>query len=153
MTEPQASVWPPRSIRVIALGLIQDGDRLFVGEGFDRTKQQTFYRALGGGVEFGETSEVALQREFEEEVGAALTNIRYLATIENIFTFNGNPGHEIIQLYRCDFVDRHLYEQDSVLFTEGDFKKTAVWVAIDRFLSGELRLVPEQCLQYLSRFG
>lgn len=149
MTELQASIWPPRSIRVIALGLIQNGDRLFVGEGFDPVKQQLFYRALGGGVEFGETSEVALQREFDEELGTALTNIQYVATIENIFTFNGNPGHEIIQLYSCDFVDRQLYEQESVLFIEGDLKKTAVWVAIDRFLSGELRLVPEQCLQYL----
>lgn len=148
MTE-QALVWPPRSIRVIAIALIQNGDRLFVGEGFDHLKQQTFYRALGGGVEFGETSEVALQREFAEEMGAELTNIRYVATIENLFTFNGNPGHEIIQLYSSDFVDRHLYEQDSILFTEGEVKKTAVWVAIDRFLSGELCLVPEQCLQYL----
>lgn len=149
MIEQQASVWPPRSIRVIAIALIQQGDRLFVGEGFDHAKQQPFYRALGGGVEFGETSVVALQREFAEELDAELTNIQYVATLENLFTFNGNPGHEIIQLYSGDFVDRHFYEQESVLFTEGDFKKTAVWVAIDRFRSGELRLVPEQCLQYL----
>ena len=56
----------PGEIRVIVLGLIQDGDRLFVSEGYDPVKQQTFYRALGGGVDFGETSHAALQREFHE---------------------------------------------------------------------------------------
>lgn len=53
-------------IRVLALGVIKDGDRIFVGYGYDPVKQQTFYRAMGGGVEFGETSYEALKREFQE---------------------------------------------------------------------------------------
>ena len=92
-------------IRVLALGLIRDGERIFISEGYDPVKQQTFYRAMGGGVEFGETSLEALGREFQEEVQAELKNIRYLGCLENIFTFNGKSGHEIIQLYECDFVD------------------------------------------------
>jgi hypothetical protein len=47
-------------IRVLALGLIRDGDRIFISEGYDPVKQHPFYRALGGGVEFGETSYDAL---------------------------------------------------------------------------------------------
>jgi 8-oxo-dGTP pyrophosphatase MutT (NUDIX family) len=64
-------------IRVIALGLIRDGGRIFLSEGYDSVRQQTFYRALGGGVDFGETSYQALQREFQEEIQAELTNLRF----------------------------------------------------------------------------
>jgi 8-oxo-dGTP pyrophosphatase MutT (NUDIX family) len=136
-------------IRVIALGLIRDDERIFISEGYDPVKQDTFYRALGGGVDFGETSLEALQREFQEEIQAELTNIRYLCCIENLFTFNGKPGHEIIQLYQCDFVDPKLYQIERTIFAEGDRQKAALWVEINRFKSGELRLVPEVFLDYL----
>jgi 8-oxo-dGTP pyrophosphatase MutT (NUDIX family) len=57
----------PGEIRVLALGLITQGDRTFISEGYDPIKQQTFYRAMGGGVDFGETSLEALQREFKKK--------------------------------------------------------------------------------------
>ncbi len=136
-------------IRVLALGLIRDCDRIFISEGYDPIKEQTFYRAMGGGVDFGETSLAALKREFEEEIQAELTNIRYLGCLENIFTFNGQPGHEIIQLYECDFVDPNFYQLEKLVFAEGERQKTALWVDINRFKSGELKLVPEQFFEYL----
>lgn len=135
-------------IRVLALGLIQDGDRAFLGEGYDPTKQETFYRVLGGGVEFGETSREALQREFYEEIQAELTNIRYLDCIESIFTFNNEPRHEIIQLYRCDFADRQFYQRDRIPFNEGKRNKVALWMDLNRLRAGEFRLVPEGFLKY-----
>lgn len=135
-------------IRVVALGLIQAGDRLFVSQGFDPVKQATFYRALGGGIDFGEPSKEALKREFDEELQAALTNIKYLGCLENIFEYNGTPYHEIIQLYRCDFADPKFYQVDSLKFYEKDREKTALWVPISRFKSGDLKLVPEGFLQY-----
>ena len=136
-------------IRVLALGLIRDGERIFISEGYDPVKQQTFYRAMGGGVEFGETSLEALVREFQEEIQAELKNIRYLDCLENIFTFNGKSGHEIIQLYECEFVDNKFYQQEKIRFNEGKRQKTALWVDINRFKSGDLRLVPEQFFDYL----
>ncbi len=136
-------------IRVLALGLIRDGERIFISEGYDPVKQQTFYRALGGGVDFGETSRDALQREFQEEIQAELTNIRYLGCMENLFMFNGQPGHEILQIYQCDFVDPKFYQLQQLVFSEGERKKTALWVEINRFKSGELVLVPQQFLDYL----
>jgi 8-oxo-dGTP pyrophosphatase MutT (NUDIX family) len=138
-----------RRIRAIALGLIQDGSRLFVSEGFDPVKQDTFYRALGGGIEFGETSLAALKREFREELQAELTNIRHLGCLENLFMFNGKPGHELVQLYRCDFVDQTFYQLEHVNFADSDRTYTAYWIERDRFHSGELRLVPPECLRYL----
>ncbi|MBD2529904.1 NUDIX hydrolase [Nostoc flagelliforme FACHB-838] len=137
-------------IRVIALGLIRDGERIFVSEGYDPVKQETFYRALGGGVDFGETSRAALEREFEEEIQAELTNIKYLGCIENLFTFNGRQGHEIIQLYQCDFADSKFYQLESLIFSESQHHKhKALWIDISRFKSGELRLVPEVFFDHL----
>jgi len=137
-------------IRVIALGLIRDGDRIFVSEGYDPAKQSIFYRALGGGVDFGETSHAALQREFQEEIQAQLTNIRYLGCIENLFIYNSRQGHEIIQLYQCDFADSKFYQIENLMFSEsGTHHHRALWIEIARFKSGELRLVPEEFFDYL----
>ncbi|HAA27855.1 MAG TPA: NUDIX hydrolase [Cyanobacteria bacterium UBA8553] len=137
-------------IRVLALGLIRDGDRTFISEGYDPVKQLTFYRAMGGGVDFGETSYDALQREFQEEIQAELTNIKYLGCLENLFTFNGKQGHEILQVYQCDFVDSKFYQLEELFFAEGERKKKALWVDISKFTSGELKLVPEPFLEYLT---
>lgn len=138
----------PGQIRVLALGLIRDGNRIFISEGYDPTPQRTFYRALGGGVDFGETSLEALKREFQEEIQAELTNIKYLGCLENLFTFDGKQGHELIQLYQCDFVDPKFYQLDQLIFSEGERQKKALWVEISRFTSGELVLVPEEFLEY-----
>lgn len=137
-------------IRLIVLGLIRSGDRILLAQGYDPIKQQTFYRALGGGVDFGETSYEALQREFQEELQAELTNISYLGCIENLFVFNGQPGHEIIQLYQCDFADSKFYQFDKEIeFVEGDDRHMAFWLSIEQCKSGKLRVVPEQFLEYL----
>ena len=136
-------------IRVLALGLIKQGDRVFISQGYDPVKQQTFYRAMGGGVDFGETSFEALQREFQEEIQAQLTNISYLGCLENLFTFNGKLGHELLQVYQCDFALPRFYELESLTFAEGKRQKTALWVDISRFKSGELLLLPEPFLKFL----
>jgi ADP-ribose pyrophosphatase YjhB (NUDIX family) len=138
------------NIRVSVLGLIRSRDRLFVSEGYDPVKQETFYRALGGGLEFGEHSSDALQREFQEEIQAELTNIQYLACLENIFVFNGKKGHQLIQLYQCDFADRKFYQLESLAFADAgrECEFTALWMPVDRFRSGELRLVPDNFIDY-----
>jgi 8-oxo-dGTP pyrophosphatase MutT (NUDIX family) len=140
-------------IRVIVLGLVQSGDRLLVAEGYDIVKRESFYRPLGGGVEFGETSLAALKREFWEEIQAELVNICYLGCLENLFTFNGERGHEWVQLYRCGFANSWFYQQAKWTFIEPENAQhqpiQASWVELARFRTGELRLVPEACLQYL----
>lgn len=138
------------TIRVIVLGLIKNGDRTFLAQSYDRVKQQQFYRALGGGVEFGETSLEALKREFQEEVNAELSNIQCLGCIENLFVFEGKPGHEIVILYQCDFADPKFYEIEAIPFLDGeDLKCTALWVDIAQCKSGELLVFPSEFLNYL----
>ena len=140
----------PGKIRVKVFGLIRDKERLFVSEDYDRVKQEKYYRALGGSIEFGETSHAALQREFKEEIQAELINIRYLGCRENLFTCEGKPGYEIVQVYECDFFGFKFYKIEKLVFFEaGNSQHKAMWIDIFRFKSGELRLVPKQFADYV----
>ncbi|KAM3090119.1 NUDIX hydrolase [Phormidesmis sp. 146-35] len=136
-------------IRPLVLGWVVSSDRLLVAGAYDKVKKDYFYRCLGGGVDFCETSEAALRREFLEEIQAEVTNIQYLGFTENLFTYNGKPGHEWIQFYQCDLVDPRFYQQTEIRGIEGKTKFVAQWVECDRFRNKELHLVPEVCLQYL----
>lgn len=136
-------------IRFLSLGIVKKDDRLFLCQGFDPIKQEVFYRAMGGGIEFGETSLEALRREFFEEIKAEITNIRYLGCLESIFMFRGQPGHEIIQLYECEFVDPYFYKTERLTFQEGEKEKTALWIDINLCKSGELKIVPCRFLNYV----
>ena len=67
-----------KEIRPIVLGVAKEGNKILVGEGYDKTKNQTFYRCLGGGIEFLETSQEALKREYKEELGIDIEVGEYL---------------------------------------------------------------------------
>lgn len=137
-------------IRPIALGLIRHQGHIFVSKGDDRVSGQSFYRFLGGGIDFGETSIDALKREFQEEIQAELTNIEYLTCLDNIFTCHGKPGHELIQLFRCDFVDPGFYHLDQTYtLIEGEDRHDAIWISIDQVRAGLLNLVPGDCHDYI----
>ncbi len=132
-----------KRIRPISLGLIEHSGHIFVSQGQDRHTQETFYRFLGGGIDFGETSQAALAREFGEEIQAELTDIEYLTCLDNIFTINGKAKHELIQLFRCRFVDPAFYRlEETFKLIEGDRTEQAFWLNTQRVFSGECRLVP-----------
>jgi len=136
-------------IRTIAIGIFRQDDRIFVMEGYDPLKKQTFYRPLGGSIEFGEKAQDSLKRELMEEANAEITNVRYLGTVENIFTYNGEMGHEIVLVYEADFIDSSIYEQEYMDCHEDDgapFK--AVWKSLDEF-GVEGPLYPESLLDLL----
>jgi 8-oxo-dGTP pyrophosphatase MutT (NUDIX family) len=137
-------------IRLLTLGLIRDENRILLSKSYDSVKQQTFYRALGGGVNFGETSADALKRELLEEIQAEITNLKYLGCIENIFTYEGQPGHEVVQLYQCDFVEPKLYQMEQFEVIESDEKGTAFWMNVEDCKAGKLHIVPEAFLDYIT---
>lgn len=55
-----------------------------------------FHRLVGGSVELGETHSVAIAREVEEELGAALQDTTLIGVVESIFTDAGELGHEVV---------------------------------------------------------
>lgn len=136
-------------IRPIALALIVHRDRIFVMECFDKVKNETFYRPLGGGIEFGETGEVALKREFIEEMNAELTSVEFLKMFENIFVFDGIEGYEIVLFYQAEFKDKDHYLQEEISCNESGVPFIAKWVRIVKFTSSTRLLYPDGLVEYL----
>lgn len=136
-------------IRPIAICVFQHQDKILVFEEYDFVKEETFYRPLGGGIEFGETSEEAIRREMMEEMNVEVTNLKYLGTLENIFVFNGKTGHEIVQVYDGRLVNSGMYEQAemSALETDGN-QMRVLWKRLDEF-SPESPLYPDGLLEML----
>lgn len=140
------SQFPPPRIRVISLALIRrpsDGGWLAV-LGEDARKGEVFYRPPGGGVEFGESSQDAVCREMLEEFAAEVEIVRLRGTTENIFSYRGNPGHEIVFLWECRFVDEGFYAQDEIVSAEGDGSRApAQWVNPDDLAARGIPLYPD----------
>jgi len=138
-------------IRPLAICIFRNNDRILVAEGYDPVKKQTFYRPLGGAIEFGETSEETIHRELMEEIGAEVRDLKYLGTLENIFVFNGTPGHEIVQVYDGVLKDSGLYEQAEVEGNEADVGESfkAVWKKISDFVEGKSTLYPSGLLDLM----
>ncbi len=144
---------PTAGIRVLALALIFRGDEILVQVGFDRVTGREFFRPVGGQIEFGETGEAALVREFFEELGVEITGVKRWGIFENIFTFNGERGHEICQMFTAEFVESSEYDRNEFLVDCGEHAFKCVWLSLSRFNNGEADLVPSGLLDFLkSRF-
>ncbi|WJY28297.1 NUDIX hydrolase [Sporosarcina trichiuri] len=138
-------------IRPIAICIFRQQDTILVAEGYDAVKGDHFYRPIGGGIEFGETSEETLAREIREELNAAITDLTYLGTVENVFTFNGKTGHEIVRVYDGVFVDKFFNTAETFEGIEDNGASFVVRrLPIHKFQSGELRIVPDGLLDLLT---
>ena len=96
------------SIRPLVVAVIKKEDKILVMPGYDKVKNEHFYRLPGGGIEFGETSQEALKREFREEIGAEIKIIKQLGISENIFTYEGKQGHEIVIAYEAELDEEYM---------------------------------------------
>ncbi len=146
------------SIRPISLAIIQrpsDGGWLAV-YGRDNRKNQEFYRPPGGGIEFGESSGETVRREMMEEFEAVVEPLRLLGVTENIFTYEGSPGHEIVFLWECRFVDEHFYTLNEIMVaTDSGERNPAHWIDPDDLAARGIALYPDGLADLLrsSTFG
>lgn len=136
-----------KEIRPIALGLAIKNNKLLVSEGFDKVKNETFYRCLGGGIEFLEKSEEALKREFLEEINIDITVKDFLGISENIFTYQEKKAHELILFYSIDISDENYKEEYKVIDDHGE--TIAKWIDIEEFKNKNKILYPEEVFKYL----
>ncbi|MEU3628184.1 NUDIX hydrolase [Amycolatopsis coloradensis] len=137
-------------IRPLALGVIRRGEDLLVFEGRDEVKGETYHRPLGGGIEFGETAAEALHREFQEELAAELTAVEQIAVLENVYTFEGRPGHEIVFLFTADLTDKAFYERDEVGVVLDEEGTRVHWLPMADVVSGKAILYPDGLAELLS---
>ena len=135
-----------KRIRAIALCVFRNKDRILVNEGYDPSKKQTFYRPLGGGIEFDEKAEDTVRRELKEELNVEVGDVRYLGALENIFTFNETPGHEIVMIFDGVLTESGLYEQAVIV---GEVIR-AMWKSLDEFGVGKSILYPPGLLELLA---
>ncbi|KNY20577.1 NUDIX domain-containing protein [Methylobacterium sp. ARG-1] len=112
-------VWrPPSEIRVKALGLPWRGSRLLVAEVYTDDGGLKGVRPLGGSVGFGEPAEAALVREFREELGLTVRVLGAPFVMENLYTHEGSPGHEVLFLFPVALPPSALDRQERVVFHE-----------------------------------
>jgi len=132
-------------IRVKALAWIEEKGMLFVVKMHDAVKGDDYYRPVGGSVEFGERSHEAVVREVQEELSTEIALLAPPFAVENLFTCDGKPGHEIDFLFPARFTDISFYERKRYRLVEmnGD-EAEALWIPINECVSGALRLVPEE---------
>jgi len=146
------SLWiPPDRIRPIALGILIHDGRLLVMRVVDAAGALVGLRPPGGGVEFGETAEAALHREFREEFDCAVEITGLPLIFENLYEFNGRPGHEIVFAFPiaspailARVVDHHVVSE------ENGSRAVAEWVAVGSLIGGEPRLFPPGLLATLT---
>ena len=136
-----------KEICPLALGIAVKNNKLLVSEGFDNIKKETFYRCLGGGIEFLEKSEVALKREFLEEININITVKDFLGISENIFTYKGKKAHELILFFSIEISDKDYQEVYKVIDDHGE--TIAKWIDIEEFKNKNKILYPEEVFKYI----
>ncbi|MDQ7024412.1 MAG: NUDIX domain-containing protein [Anaerolineae bacterium] len=143
-----------KRIRPLALCVFRRGDKIFVAEGHDKKINKTFYRPIGGGIDFTERAIETVRREVREEIEADVTNLVYLGTLENIFSYEGQFGHEICLMFDGDFVDdfRNVDDYTVVGHDDGDVLFTAMWKSLDFFRNGHAPLYPDGLLALLEQY-
>ncbi|MCH7314713.1 NUDIX hydrolase [Acinetobacter sp. ANC 3882] len=102
------------AIKTKALCIFRYQDKVLLSQGYDPSKDETYFRPIGGGIEFGETSRQAVEREVLKEIDQQMTDAKLLCVLENLFTFDGQSGHEIVFVYEAKFMDETLYKQPEI---------------------------------------
>lgn len=142
----------PGSVRPKVICAFSNRGRILVIQADDRIKGKSFFIPPGGGIEFGETSEAALRREMHEELETEIENPRLLGVIENIFTYQGQQGHEIVFVYDAQFANRGWYDLPQIEGHESDGEAfTATWLELASLGPDSPPLYPRGLLEMVKK--
>ncbi|MBC7713654.1 MAG: DJ-1/PfpI family protein [Rhizobacter sp.] len=133
-----------QKIRPLALGLFENAKGQFLyHQGYDRIKKESYYRPLGGGIEFAEQGSYTLKREIQEELSLEVVVGELLGSFENIFTFEERHGHEVIMVFKAKFVDETAYSKpDFNIYESGHSIAKAVWRSLDEIKAEGANVYP-----------
>lgn len=135
--------------RPVAVALIRRGDEILVFEVPDPVKSVAGWRLPGGTIEFGERGRETVVREIREELDVEIVDAVYLGTVENIFTYLGVAGHELVRVYTARFADPRLYDHFRFDCVEANgVPFTCVWKPLADFRAGT-PLYPDGLLELI----
>lgn len=116
-------------LNVRAAGVIIHNNKVLV----HKNVNSDHYALVGGRIEIGENSADAIKREIKEELGKDIEIISYISTIENFFEMGGSEYHEIMFVYKVEFVNekdkRIEYTLENI--EEKDYLKYE-WLELDK---------------------
>jgi len=143
-----------REIRPIAICLFYHNEKILVFKGYDKEKDEIFYRPIGGAIEFGEYGEQALKREIREEIQAEIKDIKFLTMFENIFTYEGKMGHEIVLVFDGTLVDTSLYEKNLIAPEDNgnQTKFNAYWKSLEEIKKEDRPLYPDGLFNFIEKY-
>jgi ADP-ribose pyrophosphatase YjhB (NUDIX family) len=130
-------------IRAKAICLFRHQEQVLLAQAFDPTKNEHYLMPIGGGIEFGERATDAIRREVQEEIQQDIRQLQYLDVFENIFTFDGRAGHEIVFVYAATFVNQQMYAQPMIKGIESNGEAyQAAWYTQEQLTQLKLPIYP-----------
>ena len=138
-------------IKFKAICIFYNRGKILVAPVIDVHLNRTLYRPLGGGIEFGESSIDAIRREIKEELQADIINPTLIGSLESRFNYEGQAGHEFVQVYNAAFIDKSFYLMPSIPFQESDrTSHQAIWKDLT-FFNEQSPLVPTGLLELIQQ--
>jgi len=138
------TIWrPEQKIQVKVIGICRHRKKLLAADIYNDAGKIKGVRPLGGRVEFGETRETALKREFREELGVDIVMSGSWKLFENLYQHEGVLGHEYLFAMNITLLDTSLYSRQIIVFSEDSGKDcSASWYDIKTLKIGEPELYP-----------
>ena len=116
-------------LNVRAAGLLIHNNKVLVHHNL----KHGHYALVGGRVKIGESSFDTMKREIKEELGKNIEIIEYISTIENFFNAKDTKYHEIMFLYRIEFINEEDRKIEHTLKSmEGDDSLSYEWLDLSK---------------------
>ena len=142
-------------IRAKSIVIFQNKNRFLFTVCYEQSNKQVFYIPVGGGIEAGEHSIDAAKREVLEEINQEIENIELLDINENIFIYNGKREHEIVFVYKADFINKLAYDTTLIgNLNDNGTKIEVAWATAEEIKDQHIKIYPEsiwKTLEHLTK--
>ncbi|ALN72296.1 NUDIX domain-containing protein [Aureimonas sp. AU20] len=139
-----------KRIKTKVIGLAFQEGRLLAFEVTDDESRLRGVRPLGGSIEYGETREEALRREFREELDTEIEITGGWTVFESRYRKGDEIRHEFLFAAPIRLLDRHIPLDGEATYLEGDGSLCrARWFDIPALARGEPVLFPDALLPHL----